>query len=383
MAANIKDTGVTPKKRGRPSKEEIAARNAREREAQGEIDAKEGVAAAAPKSNAKPPEEKSAPAFGHNRATEGLFLRHVQTLRAHDVKITESKLATKALVGQKKDLRNLAKADGIVLGELDQAIDELETERVDLLASQERLELYRQWLGLPTLATAASAKQEKNPAQRWNKLGNVAGRLGENRAIPDACPPEHGQDWLHGYDAGQLALMKESPLTRSAFDKDGNLKPSPGSAAAADPNPEGAPAVTAPEPESTMLVLKEEDFAPGTALADCNLATLEPSLKPKWEAATDVVVVIGGKKRVLKEEGYEDDGQPGTDLSEEEPADPALAAIAEAEPEIVDQVLADASGLTEEGEIPIEDDDVDHTEGELEAEVQAAEAADENPGEFA
>lgn len=372
MAESIK--GPAPKKRGRPSKAEIEQRKANERSAQAAIDSKE-KGKAAPASNGDPAE--TAPAFGHNRANEGLFLRHVQVMRAQDAKIEEAKALVKVARGQLKDLRNLAKADGIVLRELDEALEELETERVDLLARQERLQLYREWLGLPTLRSADKVEVEKDPAARWSHMGNVAGRLGKNREIPDSCPPEHVQDWLHGWDKGQEALMRESPLTRDAF------KDTAGSAAAApETPPPGAPVVQAPERDPApggLVAFAEHHFETGTSLDDCNFKTLLEEHRPKWTAADNVIVVIGGKKRVLKEPGYEDTGEADVDISEPEDAgDVALEILeadvdqrlgdgavtvedlAEVEPEIAAQVEADhgeGAGLTEEGEVPIEADD--------------------------
>lgn len=354
MAANIKDNVVPNKKRGRPSKAEIAAREANERRGQADIDAKEAAArgdgklpgANAPKPAPAPATtDTTAPGYGHNRMSEALFLNHVNAMRAQMAVIETAKLVLKNEKGKLKDLRNTARGDGMGLAELDQALEELETERVDLLARQERLDAYREFLGLPRLATADSPKIEETAASRWYHRGNQAGRLAGDRNPPDGCPPENGQDYMKGFDDGQKALRDDVVASMTK-------KNAAGSAAAAAANEE-APAVPDAGADETpaMLILREGDFALGTALEDCNKKTVLETVLPRWEAAADVVVVIDGKKRQLKDsvDGYEDTGEAEVDLSEVEPAEPEiLAAIAEAEPEIVAQVLADHGDETED-----------------------------------
>lgn len=334
MAESIKPADA-PKKRGRPSKSEIADRKRREAQAQAEIDAREAAGgnaaakpAAAPKSTLKA--ELKASAFGHNQITTPAFLKHVRGHRQIEDEIAAAQLAVKAARGKKKDYRNHMKGDGIVLQEFDQAIEALNLERVDLLAQEERRVTYFEMLGLPTLRSAESAKIEKDPAQKWWRIGNIDGRLGEPRAAPEGCPPEHVQDYLHGYDKGADAAKAEEeggPVDEGA--------PAPGSAEAApEAPPEGAPEAPAAEPlpekNPVVLILREEHFAAGTALDDANLKTLLAEHADQWRAAERVVVVMGvdgiQKKRILKEpaEGndpaYEDTGEAEVELSEAEDA---------------------------------------------------------------
>lgn len=327
MAESIKGPkAAKPKtpsaKRGRPSKAELAARQANEAAGQASADAGGSPLA-------KPAD--TAPAFGHNRATEGLFLRHLQTHNGLTANIEELKLRVKEARGKLKDHRTLMKSDGIVLREFDDTLEALETERVDLLAKEERRVLYFEWLGLPTLRSADTVKIEKTPAARWYNLGNIDGRLGKERKIPDGCPPEHGQDWLKGWEHGQAALMADLPITSGK----GKGKPdTAGTAgAAAAEVPAGAPVVepaAEPSPEA-LLVLKEEDFLTGTELDDCNRSTLIEARLEAWTESDRIVVVIGAKKRVLKEPGYEDTGGEEVEISADDDAEPELLALVEGE----------------------------------------------------
>ena len=71
------------------------------------------------------PDTRRAPSFGSNEPDIGVFLKHVQILRAKEEELLKAKLLVKSVNKQKKDLRQAAKAEGIVLGELDRAKREL------------------------------------------------------------------------------------------------------------------------------------------------------------------------------------------------------------------------------------------------------------------
>lgn len=296
MAQSVSDSATVPQKRGRGrppgSKNKGKANHTTE-----------------PAAGAAPAE--TAPAFGHNRADESLFLRHVQAIRTQEGQIEKAKALLKTERGKMKDIRTLAKSEGIVLRELDEALEALETEHVDLLAREQRRRLYFQWLGLPLeQQTKAFSRDE---AGHWHKQGEIAGRIGQDRSVPDGVPPDRVQDWLKGWEAGQEVLMRASPLTAAAF-----KKPGEGQAAPEGAGQSGEEAKAAPVPGG-ILALKEEHFKAGTELEDAAKATLLEDHVEAWEAAERVVAVFAGKRRILKEPGFEDTGEPDSETSDVEP----------------------------------------------------------------
>ncbi len=392
MAGNIKDTGKggaampsTGGKRGRPSNAAKAAAAAQEAAAKvgGQFAPPAPPSASAPAPDKAPaPKAKAsenAPGFGHNAPDEGVFLRHVHAIQQHvEGPLAAAQAALKAEKGKLKDFRQAAKADGLVLKELDEAVEDARTERVDLVAKETRRRLYREWLGLPMEQADLFEEDEKTPSLardqlRWKAQGNTDGRLARPRVAPDGCPPAMDSHYLAGWDEGQAALQRASPMLRDAFNADGTLKSqTPAADAVTASDVLGVVEGLVEDVKNTVVqaivILGPDDFPEGTALVDANLKTMRPDdgRLEKFDAATRVVAVFEGKRRILKEPGYVDDGEG--ELSEEEPAaevevaaaagdDSALAAIAEAEPEIVESVVAGTSRQTEEGETPIEDDD--------------------------
>lgn len=235
-------------------------------------------------------ETRTAPGFGHNAPDAGVFLRHVQAIRRQQEKVEEAKLATKNERGKLKDIRKLAQADGLVMRELDDALEALAVEHVDLIAREQRRRLYFEWLGIPIdqqqeLELHSKEGDAELDAKRWFKRGSTDGRLGRVREIPAGCPPEHIQDWLKGHDEGQEMLMRGLPLTKEGFgDKAEALEQAP---------PE--------EPQPRILILNEGHFVAGTILEDANLSTL---LEPHHEAfhgSDRVVAVYGTRRRILRE----------------------------------------------------------------------------------
>lgn len=394
MATRITGGG----KRGRPSKADLEARRQAAAKAEGimngsvkVLDPKPSEAPADDKAAAKAARkaEAQAPGFGHNAPDESVFLRHVHAIQQfREGPLAAAKAKLKEENGKLKDLRQLAKADGLVLKELDEAVEDARTERVDLVAKEQRRRLYREWLGLPTEQADLFEEHEGTPSLardqlRWKALGNTQGRLGGLRAAPDDCPPNMEKHFLEGYDAGQAALMKALPMTAGAFNADGSMKVAEDAStgqAASEGGTEGAdqaPASTAPKPASAaVIVLGVADFDSDLTLEEANRRTLRTDeLRERFDAADRVVAVFGAKRRILKEPGYVDDGEPSTELSEEEEAAPEeLAAIADAEPDLVetttqDQEDADSDAAFDAdagnddddapipGEHPLEDDD--------------------------
>lgn len=370
MAENVKGPPAGgPKKRGRPAGSKNGARAAA---AAAKADAMVGgkpVLAVAPKGDQapagdqgdqtralgdppiKPPEAASASGHGHNRLNEGTFLSWVHRIRREAEEVEKAKLALKNAKGKYKDLRSEANGAGMVLGLLDEAIKDLDTERVDLADREETRRLYREWLNLP-LGTQTELDLDNRlpsaakPGARWFNMGNTAGRLGEKRDPPSGIPPENIQDFLKGYDAGQKALMQTSPLTRDGFDEAGELKPQP--EGPADGGTPSAPAPSSDYPKSGMagvkvsddgliLVLQEAAFRGGTALEHANRLTYTGPGE-LWENAERIVALYGSKRRILKEpagdgvEAYEDTGEKDVPVTDEDRTDieDPLAAAAEA-----------------------------------------------------
>ena len=273
-------------------------------------------------------DRRTAPAFGSNEPDIACFLKHVQILRAKDEEIAKVKLTLKGLNKQKKDLRQAAKAEGIVLGELDRALDDADTEQVDLVAREQRYHLYMEWLGKPIGFQPELDLTPQNGAeieqQRWFNRGDQDGRLGKTRTPPEGIPPEMIQSFLHGWETGQAKLRRENPVTAPAF---------------AEQLAEDAGVEVTPDQEvktldelgaKAILILREEDFRAGTLLEDANLLTLHPSRLDAVGAAESVLVVFNGAKRVIKEPGYVDDGAsdtPVTDIEEAGDLDEADAFV--------------------------------------------------------
>lgn len=304
---------------------------------------------------------ETAPGLGHNQPTEGVFLAWVQRLRRHDEEVAKAAAALKVQRAIRKDLRKEAGSAGLVMGQLDEALEDLDKENADLAGAEERRRLYRQWLGLPVGGqTEAKLVHVSDPGyqrQLWLDRANRAGRLGEDAPI-DGCPPELIPDVQAAWAEGQTALMEGSKLLGAGFT--GPDRPAAtvedvkaakkADEAAGDPWPsksgplenpvsEAAPAPeTAAVPQGGALVLDGAAFPNIVDIDDCNLLALAESKREAWALADTVVVIMGGKKRVLKEEGYEDTGEPDVPLSEVEEVaeahpEPAESAQAEAAPE--------------------------------------------------
>lgn len=252
-------------------------------------------------------ETRTAPGFGHNEPDAPIFLRHFQIIGRQQEKIEAAKLVLKTEKGIMKDLRKVAQSEGIVMREFDMVREAVNTERVDLVARDQRWRYYCGFLGLDlTVQTELELHAKEGDAvldaKRWWKRGDLDGRLGRIREVPLGCPPEHIQDWLKGHDNGQEVLMRGLPLTREGF---------------GDQDPPKTP-VAASEDKGKILVLHEGHFVAGTGLEDANTSTLLPEHLEAVERATYVSAVFGPAKRLIKEPGYLDDGSENTEVTEPE-----------------------------------------------------------------
>jgi hypothetical protein len=319
MAISIQDHGkdnVVPIKRGRGRPKGTTKVTANARAADAAKQAEQMVGGAFVEQDAGDTEPQ-APAFGANELDAGGFLQWVKKLNEHEDKGEEIKLKLKAWRTDRKLLRKEANGAGIILGQLDEALEDLKTEQVDIAAREERRRQYHEWLGIPFAAQAelfpTASLDAEQEAKRWFKAGDVAGRLGKIRKQPAGIPAEHVQDWLRGYEAGQTVLMQNSPLTAGAFDAGGKLK-----------EKNDQPPVTAPVGDKGILVLSEEHFVAGTILDDANLKTLIEEHHAAFHASDRVVALFGTSRRILREPNddgtfYTDDGEQDTEVTQPEP----------------------------------------------------------------
>lgn len=259
-------------------------------------------------------DERRAPAFGANEPDIGVFLKHVQIARKDKEEEDHLKLQLKNRKKITKDHRQEAKAVGIVLGEMDRAMKDADTEDVDLVAREQRYMTYMSWLGKPLDTQGeidVNARQTPEQVKKhWFTLGDRAGRLGKNRdAYPEGIPPEYKPDHLAGWDHGQTMLMRDMPLTAGAFKDKAAAAPAEASSA-----------------DGSMLVLREANFQGGTPLEDANLKTLLPGMHEAFWNADSVVAIFGDSKKILKEPDaqfpngvFVDTGEPDAPESDIEP----------------------------------------------------------------
>lgn len=335
MAKNIAEGGATvhrlnPRKPGAGRKGAQAKAAADKANAMlggpsvAEAQAKAGPAPEANDDVADAAAAQTAPSFGSNEPTVGVFLTHVNILVAHDAAGDELKLQLTEHRKKRKTLRLGAQEAGIVMGELDRAVKDSQTELVDLQAKLDRYLTYMDWLGhglerqaqAPGIARATDTERDQ---MRWFKRGDADGRMGRPRAVPEGCPSIHVQDFLRGHEHGQGLLMQASPLTAAAFNADGSLK------GAAELKPTAAD-------DGKMVTFTEAHFQAGTDLEEANLKTLMPGHKEAFHNAENVVAVFGDKKRILKEPDasapsgfYIDDGSDEAEITAPEPVAPTAA----------------------------------------------------------
>ena len=261
---------------------------------------------------------RTAPAFGANEPDVGVFLKHVNILSNHEEKLEAWKLDGKNLKKQKRSLRADAIAAGIIMGELDRALEDANTDQVDLDAREQRYLLYMEWLGKPInhqgqLPGLPVPTDTERTAMRWFNRGDVDGRMGRVRKAPEGCTGVDLQNYLKGWENGQRLLMQGSPLTAGAFNADGTPK------TAAELKPMA-------DDDGKMVTFTEAHFGAGTELDDANLKTLLPGHKEAFHNVENVIAVFGDKKRVLKEPDiaspggfYIDTGEDDAPVSAPEP----------------------------------------------------------------
>lgn len=299
----------------------------------------------------------SAAGAGHNSQAlreerERIVYRAVEIQNTAKAKIEELMLPVKAQKTIIANARETVKRAGIPLEILDEAVRKATQTRGDQRGYEAtRAEVF----GMFNLVTVADVQRlfDGNEAAEegmdWEATGFTARLMGA-----EAKPPVTGSDgqlWLQGWHAA-------NKKTGSSLAE-----------AAAEAIEADTPPATATEPQVEAEALKtDHKFDWGTVgargevvvlnqaaflltaeegLDDASLETLIDDVRPYWDAAERVLAFWDGKRRVLKEPGYEDTGLEGVDpspveeVAEDDLGADMIAAIAEVEPELVAQVLED------------------------------------------
>ena len=147
---------------------------------------------------------------GHNSdLTEGerkaLFFHHLNTIQAQTAVVDKAN-------EEKKRLRKLAKADGIILSDIDFAQKALEIEDNSILPERLRRETeIAQWLNLPVLYQPDLFEvEDRAPAMdRIREDGRVAGLNGRNAESGYAEGSDEDTIWLGGWEEGQQVLRDD------------------------------------------------------------------------------------------------------------------------------------------------------------------------------
>jgi len=152
------------------------------------------------------PTEAEQPAEAGHNLTQETFLHFVNVFAAADAKLAEAKSARAAV-------RKQAKAAGIELNHIDavRRMADWDREEVqDFFSTRLR---YAQWYALPVhtqgdLFVAPPADEVVLGAEQWAAKGFQAGVMGLVGTPPSECPPEHVQDWQHGWGDGQAKIVE-------------------------------------------------------------------------------------------------------------------------------------------------------------------------------
>lgn len=130
--------------------------------------------------------------------------------------IIEQQAAVDVEKDKLKTLRKKAKAEGIVLGDLDAVVRMSEWGRNEVREHFANRQRYAAWLGLPTgtqgdFFKPVDTSDPKVAASEWEQKGVTAGLLGKDATAPEECPGEHVQAFLKGHATGQKRLAEASP----------------------------------------------------------------------------------------------------------------------------------------------------------------------------
>lgn len=145
---------------------------------------------------------------GHNSdLTEGerkaLFFHHLNTIQAQTAVVDKAN-------EEKKRLRKLAKADGIILSDIDFAQKALEIEDNSILPERLRRETeIAQWLNLPVLFQPDLFEDRAPAVDRIKEDGRVAGLNGRNAESGYAEGSDEDTIWLEGWEEGQQVLRDD------------------------------------------------------------------------------------------------------------------------------------------------------------------------------
>lgn len=131
-----------------------------------------------------------------------LFMSHYRNIAAQEAKVTEQK---KALSKPRK----LAKADGIVLRDMDFALRCAEVDDDTIIPDELKRQLdIAEWFGLPIGSQRDLFQIQETAEQAATKAGEVAGLKGEDGTSPHANGSQEDQWWLNGWERGQKTMRE-------------------------------------------------------------------------------------------------------------------------------------------------------------------------------
>jgi hypothetical protein len=124
----------------------------------------------------------------------------------HFVKISGQRAIVKAAQQVEKELRKVAKREGIVLADIDFGLRVQSVKDDDIILNEQerRAEIIR-WMGLPIGTQAAfNFKKDNAPARE----GAAAGARAAERKSPYDAGSFDDQEWLTAYDGAQAEMLE-------------------------------------------------------------------------------------------------------------------------------------------------------------------------------
>lgn len=316
------------------------------------------------------PGANSAAGMGHNSEAlkeekRRLIYRETDRINAAEKALAELAEQAKVHKTAKAQARAAIQKSGIPLSVYDERMEAAKRLRSENIAHEVARDFMSECFALPTSAEIRTLFDGDKAAQEgmdWEAAGFTARLIG---VLPK--PPVTGTDgqlWLKGWHeankaAGGEGKADEKTLAEAAAeaiaadtakegdevdDKTIDIEDAIPDRVAAEAIPDdGAKfpwGTVGARGEVVVLNIEAFDLSAQedpTSLDGASFATLIEEAAPFWDAATRVLAFWGGKRRVLKEPGYEDTGDPDVDLSEVTELSPEVGEDAvlamEAEPE--------------------------------------------------
>lgn len=203
-----------------------------------------------------------APAAGHNsELTEAerksLFFHHYQKIQAQDEIV-------KAAAAERKRLRKLARADGIVLSDMDFAMRCAETDDPSIVPDELRRQMeIASWFSLPVQYQPDLFVDRAPADERFEAEGYTAGMKGKDANSGHSKGSKEDKAWLKGWEKGQAemrdALASAMEKKKAATAEPDQSAPSTGK----DPFPEKK--AKAEQPKSKPAAKAKAEKAPEPA----------------------------------------------------------------------------------------------------------------------